>query len=172
MRIRTVFRVDCSAETAWHAAHSPAAAARLYAPLMRMVPLTGAMPLRFSSGDRVEVSLRLFDVLTLGTQSISITDIERSGFPPGARTMRDGGRPLSGPLALLRDWNHEITVWPTGTDSGTGRSTAVWHDELTVGGAAAPLFAPILWPMWQWRKHRLRRLARRLRVRPPASSTD
>ena len=154
MRIRTIFLIDCSAEIAWQAAHTPGAAAQLYEPALHMSDKHGTLPTQFESGSRVEVALRLFGFVPVGVQRIEIEDIPLTQFPPGARTMRDAGRPLSGPLALLRGWNHEITVWPMGS-----RAT-VWHDELTINGAFAPLLSLGLRPMWRWRQAKLTRLAR------------
>lgn len=165
MRIRVAFAVECSADAAWEAAHTPAVASELYRPLLRMTPIVGLFPTRFTSGDTVDVSIRFFSVIPAGTQRIAIQDVvpaqpSRSrAFPPGARTMRDAGTPLTGPLALLKSWNHEITVWPPHTHTAQS-GTAVWHDELTIHGFFAPFFALTLWPMWWWRRRKLRRLAR------------
>lgn len=152
MRIRVETALECSADAAWDAAHRPAIAARLYAPVMRMLPVQGALPERFSSGDRVRVSLRLAGVLPMGSQLIAIEDLAPDGA--GARTMRDAGRPLSGPLSLLRSWNHEMTV------VGSPRGNALWRDELQITGAFAVVAGPVLWVMWHWRVAKLRRLSR------------
>jgi len=165
MRIRVMFEVECSADAAWEAAHTPAVASELYRPLLRMTPIVGSLPERFESGDTVDVSIRFFGVIPAGIQRIAIQDVvrarpSRSGaLPPGARTMRDAGTPLTGPLSLLKSWNHEITVWPPHTHTAQS-GTAVWHDELTIHGFFAPFFALTLWPMWWWRRRKLRRLAR------------
>lgn len=159
MQICVEFPIACSADSAWNAAHTTAVAAKLYRPMLHMTadggsfPDGGSLPERFTSGDEVRVSLRFFGIVPLGSQLISIEDVDRPQFPAHARTMRDAGRPLTGPLALLTGWNHEMTVWPT------ARGTAVWHDELRIRGFFAPVFALALWPMWQWRKAKLRRLA-------------
>lgn len=155
VRIKIVVRVGCSADAAWEAAHSPAVAERLYRPLLRMQPRDGApFPARFDSGDRIDVTLLLFRACAVGVQQIVIEDLIGHGDGCESRSMRDAGRPVSGPLSLLSSWNHEITISPA------GRRAAIWHDELTVGGAFAPVAAVILWPMWHWRAVRLRKLAR------------
>lgn len=153
-RIRVVFPIDCSADLAWKQAHTPAAAAALYRPLLHMTVIHGEMPARFDTGSSVDVALKIGGLLPVGAQRITIEDVTRPDLPPTSRTMRDAGRPLRGPLALLRGWNHEISVWPMGP------ATAVWHDELTIRGGFAPLFSLVLRPMWVWRKIKLRRLAR------------
>jgi hypothetical protein len=172
MKIRVVFGIDCSADAAWAAVHLPRVAASLYAPLLEMS--SEGMPDRLASGDKVRVSLRLFGLVPLGSQSIVIEDRYAStaseGFGPNdahrawtssgdARTMVDAGRPLSGPLALLAGWNHEIAI-SSAPGSGATAPGAVWHDELTIHGVVAPFFWPVLAMMWNWRKHKLKRLAR------------
>lgn len=153
MRILVEFEMDCPAEVAWEALHSPRIVAELYAPLIRLVGLA-SMPERFADGDRFRVAMKVFGVVPLGSQIIVIDDVRSPQFGGDARTMRDIGRPLTGPLALLSGWRHEMTVW-------TSRSgQAVWHDELTISGVFAPLFWPVLAVMWRWRRSKLVRLAR------------
>lgn len=159
IRIRLMFLIECSADSAWQAVHTPSVASALYRPLLTMNGRNGQLPDHFEPGDSVDVTIRALGVIPMGAQRIAIDDIEKPAFPPGSRTMRDAGRPLSGPLALLSRWNHEITVLPIGAGTDTG--TAAWHDELTIGGLMAPLFALVLAPMWHWRKWKIRRLSRR-----------
>lgn len=162
MRIYVASPLACTADAAWEAAHRPAVAAQLYAPLFRMQPLDGAPPERFTSGDRVRVSLRVLGAIPVGSQLIAVDDVLDVS---DARVMRDSGRPLSGPLALLRTWNHEMMVstLPTGQ--------TVWKDELRVTGVFAVPMAPVLWLMWQWRIAKLRRLARRWDARFTSDGT-
>ena len=160
--MRTQFAVQCSADTAWSAVHSPDVAARLYAPLIVMRP-EHDFPERFGPGARASVRLRLWGRLPIGSQLISIEDSEAEDGTAEGRTMHDVGGPLSGPLALLSGWHHRITILPV-----TARG-AVWRDELTISGAWAPLCWPALAVMWQWRRRRLERLARSWEVRQPAA---
>ena len=153
MRICVEFEIDCPVEAAWEALHSPRIVAELYAPLIRLVG-PRAMPERFTDGDRVRVSMKVFGVVPLGSQIIVIDNARSPQFADDARTMRDIGRPLTGPLALLSGWCHEMTVWT----SRSGR--VVWHDELKISGVFAPAFWPVLAVMWRWRQYKLVRLAR------------
>lgn len=167
MLIRTECTLDCSPDAAWDALHRPEVAAQLYAPALQMRP-SEAFPIRFATGDRRTVELRLLGRWRLGTQLIEIEDWvptdpgtsegaeTTDDAEPGAsaRAMRDRGRPLSGPLAALTLWQHQITILPA------PGSRAVWRDELSVGGAAAALFGPVLWLMWRVRRWKIRRLAR------------
>lgn len=153
-RVRVVTHLECPAPVAWRAAHSPAAAADVYRPLLHMRALGGELPEHFELGDAVTVQLRALGIVPVGRQLIMIDDISKPEMPANSRTMRDHGRPLSGALTLSRGWNHEISIWP---DGGTG---ALWHDELTITGPWAPVMALVLRPLWWWRGARIRRLAR------------
>ena len=160
MRIRVALPLHCSPDAAWRAVHSPARAREIYAPVFQMASASGGFPEQFVSGAEVPARMSLLGIVPMGAQLIRVEDVVRESFPPGARTMRDRGRPLSGPLALLRTWNHEMTVSPVGSANAAGLgSAAFWHDELTVTGWAAPLMAPALWAMWKWRAGRIQSLS-------------
>ena len=155
LNIRVAAALDCGATDAWEAAHSPGVAEQLYRSLLQMQPLGAAsFPTRFSSGSRIDVALLLLGKLRLGSQRIVIEDRIDSVAVVERRTMRDSGRPLSGPLSMLRSWNHEITVIPVDDRACT------WQDVLTISGWFAPLAACVLFPLWRWRAIKLRRLAR------------
>lgn len=168
MRIRTEFEADCPPEAAWRALHDPSVATQLYAPLLVMRPET-AFPETLGTGVEMRTRLRALGVLPVGSQLIRITDLPAptgpapagtapAGTAPAAwpRTMRDHGRPLSGPLAVLTEWRHEMTV----SRSRASQHRAVWTDELHIGGALAPLLRPVLALMWRWRGRKLKRLSR------------
>jgi len=155
MLIRTEFELACSADVAWHAVHSPRQAAALYSPLVRMVAPEG-MPDHFRSGDRVTVRMTLFGLLPLGRQIIDVEDDCPAGPAGEPRTMRDRGGPISGPLALLSGWRHEMTL----RRSPRRANHTLWRDELTISGGAAILFWPVLALMWRWRQRKLTRMAK------------
>ncbi len=79
----------------------------------------------------------------------------RSGSGGGSvRAMRDTGRALSGPLAVITRWEHTLTVAPT----RDGRT--LYRDQLRFeAGALTPLLWPMYWAFWQWRSIGMRRLA-------------
>lgn len=155
MLIHTETELACTADAAWEAVHSPSVVAELYAPVLRM-RAEGGFPERFSTGDRRIVRLLAFDRVTLGTQLIHIEDDVPAPSEPGTRAMRDRGRPLTGPLARLTRWQHQMTIRP----SRTHPDRAVWRDELSISGAAALWFGPVLTVMWRVRQWKIRRLAR------------
>ena len=167
MLIRTESELPCTPDAAWEALHRPEVAARLYAPALQM-RARGGFPERFDTGDRSTVDLLLFGRVRLGSQLIHIEDHVPADAVPGARAMRDRGRPLTGPLVRLTRWQHQITILPgrgshvPGADGGGGRGAsgrAIWRDELSVGGAAAALFGPVLAVMWRVRRWKIWRLA-------------
>lgn len=154
MLIRTETELDCPTDAAWEAVHTPSVAADLYAPMLRM-RAEGGFPTRFVSGDRRTVRLMLFDRVSLGSQLIHIEDHVPEFAEPGARAMRDRGRPLSGPLARLTRWQHQMTILPSPAKPGT----SIWRDELSIAGAGAVAFGPALYVMWRLRQWKIKRLA-------------
>ncbi|MGR4009161.1 hypothetical protein FW756_01055 [Leucobacter sp. 1207-22] len=154
-RIRTVVLLDCSADIAWGAVHDPAVAAQLYRPMLQMRPKAGRQfPREFVSGSQIDVGIYFLGRFCVGSQRIAIEDSCQATCASAPRTMQDVGKPLSGPLALLRYWHHEISIKPASS------YTSIWKDELTVGGFFAPLFFVFLQGMWRWRGVKLRKLAR------------
>lgn len=157
MRVLVKQVVDCDADAAWRALHSPQAMAELYGPLVRMTPLdAGPTPVRWESGAEAAVALSLAGVVPLGTQLIHVTDLRRRDADgTEVRVLRDSGIPLSGPLAALDVWDHQLAVCA----APGARGRTLWRERLTIGGRAAPLLWPGLWAAWQWRTARVRALA-------------
>jgi len=150
------FVIDCDADAAWRALHSPRAVAELYGPFMEMEPLgVESFPTRWESGADVAVGLSVGGALPLGRQLIHATDRFTTDERGPVRIFRDSGTPLTGPLAALDVWDHQIAVAPAPGDPGR----TLWRDRLVIGGAAAPALWPVLWAMWQWRQARIKALA-------------
>lgn len=156
MRIMLKLVLNCDADAAWRALHSPRAVAELYGPIVQLAPLeSGGLPSRLDPGADVPVELRLAGVVPLGRQLIHVSERhERDGFGP-VRILRDSGIPLTGPLAALDVWDHQMAVSPAPGDP----TKTLWRDRLVIGGAAAPALWPLMWATWQWRGARLRALA-------------
>ncbi|MCR2784884.1 MULTISPECIES: hypothetical protein [unclassified Microbacterium] len=156
MRILLKLVLDCDADAAWRALHSPRAVAELYGPLVEMAPMDAAgLPTRLESGADIPVRLRTAGV-QLGQQLIHVSDRRVESSEGEVRVMRDSGIPLTGPLAALDVWDHQMAVSPAPGDPGR----TLWRERLVIGGAAAPALWPVLWGVWQWRATRLRTLAR------------
>lgn len=152
MRVLSKFVIDCDADAAWRALHSPRVIAEVYGPLLDMQPLE-AIPPRWEHGQNAAVGLSIGGIIPLGRQLISITDAERTVDGVRVRILRDSGIPLTGPLAALDVWDHQMAVSPL----PEGRT--LWRERLVFDGAAAPLLWPTLWAMWQWRGARIRAIA-------------
>lgn len=154
MRILLKFVIDCDADAAWRALHSPRAVAELYGPLLDVEGLE-EMPTSFSSGDDVPVQMTLGGIVPVGRQLISVADRETNDGDARVRVFRDWGVPLTGVLASLDVWDHQMAVSAAPGDP----SKTLWRERLTIGGATAPVLWPGLWAMWQWRAARIRALA-------------
>lgn len=166
MRILLKLVVDCDADAAWRALHSPTAVGEIYGPFVEMRPL-GPLPTTFESGGDAAVALLAGGILPLGSQLIATSDrfVDDSRGP--VRILRDAGAPLTGPLAALDVWDHQMAVSPAPGDP----TRTLWRDRLVVGGRAAPALWPVLWATWQWRAGRIRALAPTW-AHDPASDTD
>jgi len=162
MRVLLKLTLDCSPDAAWRALHSPSALAELYAPLLRLEPLEISPRTQLEPGTDVPVQLSLAGVVPLGRQLIHAS--ERT--VGDARILRDSGIPLTGPLAALDIWDHQMAV-----SASTGGQT-LWRERLVIGGAAAPALWPGLWATWQWRGARLRALAPSWAFEPGDDSGD
>ncbi len=153
MRILLKFVIDCDADAAWRAVHSPRAVAELYGPLLELAPVEpSVLPTSWSQGAEVAVNLSLAGVVPLGRQLIHVSD---RVVEPEVRIFRDSGIPLTGALAALDVWDHQMAVSPAPGDP----TKTLWRERLVIGGRAAPVLWPVLWSMWQWRAARIRAMA-------------
>lgn len=148
------FEIGCEPQAAWEAIHSPAVAEQLYGPLVRLRAAT-ALPERWQPGDEATVAMQALGVVPVGSQVIRVSDEERQVGGVRVQVMRDSGRPLTGPLAVLTSWDHRMAVSAV---PGQPHRT-LWRDRLVVGGPAAPLLWPGLWLAWQLRQVRITALA-------------
>lgn len=154
MRVLLKFEIRCDVDAAWRAIHSPAVMAEIATPLISVSPLD-AMPTQWASGSNATVELRAGGVVPVGKQLINISDRERTHEGARVRILRDTGIPLSGPLASLDVWDHQIAV-----SAVPGHSNrTLWRDRLVIAGPTAPLLWPAVWSAWQWRMQRIKRLA-------------
>lgn len=156
MRILLKLVIDTDADAAWRALHSPRAVSELYGSLVRLEPVEPApLPTRWESGSDAVVDLSIAGIVPLGRQLIHASDRNTEDSRGPVRIFRDSGVPLTGPLASLDVWDHQLAVSPAPGDP----SRTLWRERLTIGGHAAALFWPGLWATWQWRALRIRALA-------------
>jgi hypothetical protein len=163
MRILQKLVLDCDPDAAWRAVHSPAVFAELYGPLLTVRPLSaGPFPVQWEHGQELAVRMSVGPV-PLGTQLIHLVDrTVADARGSEARIVRDAGIPLTGPLASLAVWDHQMAVAPLPGDP----ARTLWRERLALGGGAAPILWPVFWAVWQTRAARLRRLARHLAFEP------
>ena len=152
MRVLLKLVLDCSPDAAWRAIRSPEVLGEVSFPLTTFTSLEpGGFPELWEAGEH-PVRVKAFGVVPIGEQVIGIS------FPelPGVRAMRDTGRGLSGPLALVTSWQHTLTVAP----AAGGRT--LYRDQLKFeAGSVTLLMWPVYWAFWQWRAFGLRRFANR-----------
>lgn len=165
MRILLKLELDCTADAAWRALHSPRAVTELYGPLLDMAPMAASLPTSFEPGADVPVEIRALGLLPVGQQLIHASDRYTEDANGPVRIFRDSGIPLTGPLAALDVWDHQMAVSPLPGDP----SRTLWRDRLTIGGIAALPLWPMLWAAWQYRGIRLRALAPTWSYDPPAA---
>ena len=167
MRILLKLVIDCDADAAWRALHSPRAVAELYGPVLTMAPLRpNQRPTSWESGGEVDVQLSVAGTVPIGRQLIHASDRFTDDANGPVRIFRDSGMPLSGPLALLDVWDHQMAISPAPGDP----SQTLWRDRLVIRGAMAPAMWPMLWATWQWRAARIRALAPTWAYDPPAAA--
>jgi hypothetical protein len=154
MRILLKLVIDCDPDAAWRAIHSPRVVAELYGPLLELAPMAEP-PTSFDTGTDLPVRMTVAGRVEVGSQLISVTERETTDGRGRVRIFRDSGIPLTGPLAALDVWDHQMAV----SDAPGEPGKTLWRDRLVIGGRAAPLLWPVLWSAWQWRGARIRALA-------------
>ena len=164
MRILVKLVLDVDADAAWRALHSPTVLEELYGPLMRIDP--GDTPLTWEPGSEAVVRMSVAGAVPMGLQLIHASDRTVRDASGPVRIFRDSGIPLTGPLAALDVWDHQMAVSPAPGDP----SRTLWRERLTIGGLAAPVLWPALWATWQWRSARSRALAPTWAFNPEAST--
>jgi len=166
MRVLLKLVLDCEPDAAWRAIRSPSVLNAVSAPLTTFESLEPyGFPTLWPEGDH-PVRMRSAGGITIGEQVIGISfpDVGspgsgtrapvRSGSGSGVRLVRDSGRGLSGPLALVTRWEHTMSV----ADAPGGRT--LYRDQLVVeAGHLTPLLWPAYWAFWQWRAFGIKRLA-------------
>ena len=151
MRVLLKLVLDCSPDAAWRAIRNPEVFAAVSAPLTTFSSLEpGGFPDSWEAGDH-PVEVKALGLVPIGEQVIGIS------FPAerdGARIMRDTGRGLSGPLAMITRWEHTMAV----SSAPDGRT--LYRDRLVFeAGPFTVLLWPVYWAFWQWRAIGMRRLA-------------
>lgn len=155
MRVLLKLTLDCTPDAAWRAIRNPEVFAAVSAPLTTFTSLEpGGFPESWSEGDH-PVQVKALGLVPIGEQVIGISfPAAPDADKDGVRIMRDTGRGLSGPLALVTRWEHTMAV-----SSAPGGRTR-YRDRLVFeAGPITVLLWPVYWAFWQWRAIGMRRLA-------------
>jgi hypothetical protein len=150
MRVLLKIELDCTPDAAWRALTSPAVFRAVSAPFMGFSSLeSDGFPEQWSEGTH-PLEARAFDRVPIGEQTVELTFLRKGD----ARIVRDTGRGLSGPLALVDRWEHSMAVSP----APGGRT--LYRDQLVFSAApASAALWPLYWAFWQWRGSRIRSLS-------------
>ena len=173
MRVLLKFLLDCDPDAAWRALQSPTAFREVALPWLDFQPDGDtSFPTVWGGGEH-RVRVRALGAFTVGTQAIRLDTLRPAGEAEHAtRILRDSGGGTGGVLSALPHLDHRMAIAPdpAGPDAD-GRLRTLYRDQLIVrAGALTPLAWYTLWAFWQWRGHRLRRLAPTWAYDPPAAS--
>ena len=143
--------LDCAPDAAWRAIRNPTVFRAVSAPFTTFDSLEpGGFPDSWPEGEHL-LRAKGFGLAVIGEQTI---DLEFRESRQGVRTVRDTGRGLSGPLALVDRWEHTMAV------SALPGARTLYRDQLIVeAGALTPLLWVGFWAFWQWRALQLKRLS-------------
>ncbi|MDO9591298.1 MAG: hypothetical protein Q7J04_09170 [Microcella sp.] len=156
MRVRLDLLLDCPADAAWEAVHSPAVFRAVSGPFTTAESLEpGGFPERWADSEH-RVRLRMLGLLPMGTQLIRLRDETRAD---GTRIVHDEGGPLTGAMRVVSTWHHRMAISP---DPAAPHARTRFRDALDVGAGVLTPFARLgFWVFWQLRARQLRKLAPR-----------
>jgi hypothetical protein len=168
MRVHLNLLLDCPADAAWEAVHSPAVFRAVSGPFTTADSLEpGGFPQRWA-GATHRVRLRLLGILPMGSQLISLRD---EILVDGTRIVHDEGGPLTGAMRIVTTWHHRMAIRAASVGSSSAGSSSAelgaappertqFRDTLEVGaGVLTPLAWLGFWVFWQLRARQLQRLA-------------
>jgi hypothetical protein len=141
--------LDATPEQVWQMLNDPQALGQVVAPLLELEPVGHRrFPTTWTPGDHL-VRTRLLGLLPIGDQRIRLTVSERAG----ARILEDSGGPVSGALAIVREWRHRMAV------SSLPNGHTLYRDRLDFSaGALTPIVWIGIWMLWQYRAIGIRRV--------------
>jgi hypothetical protein len=143
MKVDVQTRISMTPEDVWQRVMIPELLIHIAAPLVRFRLVHSDGPAQWADGSRHLVSIRLFGFLPFGDQWI-VPSRHVDNAAPWPKKLRDNGY-----SALIKTWDHWITVEPDG-EGGT-----CYRDEVEV---KAGLLTPLVWVFAQiFYRHRQRR---------------
>jgi hypothetical protein len=170
MRVLLKLILDCDPDAAWRAIRSPAVFREVSSPLVEIESLAAdGFPSVWEPGQH-PVSMRGGGVVPMGKQIIRLDFETRQRGE--VRIVHDSGQGVTGAVSTIRLWDHKMAVAPD--PAGTGKT--LYRDQLVVGaGLLTPFAWYSLWSFWQFRGHKLQKLAPTWAYDPPvpdAAETD
>jgi len=151
MKISRVTLLPATLSDAWDALHNPEVFQAVSRPFLHFTAVSPTpFPLRYESKNHYLVEARAFGLLPMGEQEINPV-----GSSSGDKKIFvDNGRGVSGLLARVTTFTHQMTLQPSGT------GPTLLHDQLEFRAGA---LTPFLWigfkVFWWWRHLRMRALA-------------
>ena len=154
MKVVLSTKIDLPAETVWAEVQTARLLIHIAWPLLRFVPASTEPLDAFKPGGRYLVKLRLFGLLSFGTQWI-VTSLHKPQQGEWPKRLRDEGYG-----AIIRKWDHWITIAPNLDGSSN------YQDKIEI---SAGILTPFVWAFAQlFYRHRQRRwrgLAQTIRAR-------
>ena len=154
MRITPQLVLDADIDTVWDALSQPEQMRSATRPFIRARSLEkSGFPSAWVAETPHRVALSLFGLIPMGTQTVNVAYAIASN---GERTVTDSGSPTSGPLALLKNWQHRMTI------SEMDAHHTRYVDTVSArAGVLTPIMWVTIWAMWRMRGLALRRNLRR-----------
>lgn len=145
--------LSCTVAEAFDALHNPAVFREVSAPFLRFEPVAPPLfPNRFTSGQSYTVRVKALGLLSLGTQEINPTSSDEGEV----RSFRDNGRGLTGSLAVVKRFQHTMSV----KSADTRQTELVDTLDFDAGALTVPMGLGFL-VFWWWRHRKMRRLSPR-----------
>lgn len=154
MRVRLNLLLDCPADAAWEAVHSPDVFRAVSGPFTTAESLEpGGFPPRWA-GTEHRVRLRMLGLVPMGTQMIRLRD---ETLRDGTRVVHDEGGPLTGAMTVVTGWHHRMAI---AANPLSPETRTRFHDTLDV---RAGLLTPFAWlgfsVFWRLRGRQIQKLA-------------
>jgi hypothetical protein len=140
MRVDIDTPLKCSAAAAWKEVQTSALLLRVAWPLASILPVSPAkFPERWSEGSTIQCRPFMFGFIPLGVRTLHFERIDHASYEIQTRESD----------ALVRRWDHVISIKPLGADRSLYRDTI----DIDAGSFTFMVWA---WAAWFYR-HRQRR---------------
>jgi hypothetical protein len=139
--------LNCSAAKAWNEVSKSSLLLHVIWPLVRVIPVGGPFPERWSEGLTVQCKLFLFGFIPTGVHTIYIEEIDQKNYQIKSREHDP----------LITRWDHLISIKPLDDNQ------SIYRDTIDIDAGSLTL---VVWAWANWfyrhRQRRWRALARTL----------